>query len=93
MEAQQSRRIKQDLLNIPNALTMGRVLAIPLVCYLVAANTQLSAMWGAILFGLAAVTDWLDGYLARKLKLVSMTSNIKRLMISQNQTNHFWGKF
>lgn len=73
MEAQQSRRIKQDLLNIPNALTMGRVLVIPLVCYLVSANTQLTAMWGAILFGLAAVTDWLDGYLARKLKLVSMT--------------------
>lgn len=73
MEARQSQRIKQDLLNIPNALTMGRVLVIPLACYLVAANTKLTAMWGAILFGLAAVTDWLDGYLARRLKLVSMT--------------------
>lgn len=54
------------LLNIPNILTMARIVAIPLfvIAYF------LPFTWGndvaAAVFVLAAVTDWLDGYLARK---------------------------
>jgi CDP-diacylglycerol---glycerol-3-phosphate 3-phosphatidyltransferase len=53
-------------LNIPNALTWFRIAAIPLV--VVAFYTP---AWGrpaaGVLFALAGVTDWLDGYLARRL--------------------------
>jgi len=54
-------------MNIPNTLTLLRIALIP--CFIVlfwapAAWTHLAA---AAVFGLAAITDWLDGYLARKL--------------------------
>tara|TARA_R110000823_G_scaffold130015_27_gene258212 strand:+ start:22581 stop:23153 length:573 start_codon:yes stop_codon:yes gene_type:complete len=54
-------------LNIPNALTMLRILLIPVlvvVFYLPFHNHMLVA---AAVFGLAAITDWFDGYLARRL--------------------------
>ena len=46
---------------------------IPLVCYLAAQGTPLTGVLAAIVFGLAAITDWLDGYIARKRGLVSLT--------------------
>ena len=59
-------------LNVPNLLTWLRIILIPLmvgVFYLPAAwITSLQAdLLAASFFGIAAVTDWLDGYLARKL--------------------------
>ena len=53
-------------LNLPNVLTLLRVAAIPLLVVL----AQLDAPWGnwgaAALFAMAAITDWLDGWLARR---------------------------
>jgi CDP-diacylglycerol--glycerol-3-phosphate 3-phosphatidyltransferase len=54
-------------LNIPNSLTVSRIIMVPilvLVFYLPFENHQIVA---AGLFTLAALTDWFDGYLARKL--------------------------
>lgn len=58
-------------LNLPNLLTWARILMIPLflgVFYL--PDTWLTGMQknlcSAVLFSLAAITDWFDGYLARK---------------------------
>lgn len=58
--------------NLPNLLTWLRIILIPLmvgVFYLPAGwVTPLQAdMLAASFFGIAAITDWLDGYLARKL--------------------------
>jgi CDP-diacylglycerol--glycerol-3-phosphate 3-phosphatidyltransferase len=53
--------------NIPNTLTVSRIFMIPvlvLVFYWPFENHELVA---AGVFGLAAITDWFDGYLARKL--------------------------
>jgi len=54
-------------INIPNALTILRILLIPVlvvVFYLPFHNHQMVA---AVIFAFAAVTDWVDGYLARRL--------------------------
>jgi CDP-diacylglycerol--glycerol-3-phosphate 3-phosphatidyltransferase len=64
-------------LNLPNALTWFRVVAIPLVV-LVFYGRELfgwDESWArpaaGLLFGLAGITDYFDGYLARRLKLTS----------------------
>ncbi|MFV2090563.1 MAG: CDP-diacylglycerol--glycerol-3-phosphate 3-phosphatidyltransferase [Pseudomonadales bacterium] len=54
-------------MNLPNLLTLARILLIPIfvVVYIIPGpGTYLVA---SVLFGLAAFTDWLDGYLARRL--------------------------
>ena len=59
-------------MNIPNSLTLIRILLIPvfvLVFYLPYKWTHLAASG---LFALGAITDWLDGYLARKLDQTSV---------------------
>jgi len=50
-------------LNIPNALTLLRVALIPLFAYL---YSQAQYPWALLVFLLAGMTDFLDGYLARK---------------------------
>jgi len=54
--------------NLPNILTMTRILFIPLlvvVYYVPSFDSRF--LLSAAIFGLAALTDWFDGYLARKL--------------------------
>ncbi|ABA58115.1 CDP-diacylglycerol--glycerol-3-phosphate 3-phosphatidyltransferase [Nitrosococcus oceani] len=56
---------------IPNVMTILRIVAIPIlvtVFYLPIPNAREIC---AILFGIAAVTDWLDGYLARRWQQTS----------------------
>ena len=59
-------------LNLPNLLTWLRIVLIPLfvgVFYLPPAwlHPEAQNVVGTLLFSLAAITDWLDGYLARRL--------------------------
>jgi CDP-diacylglycerol--glycerol-3-phosphate 3-phosphatidyltransferase/cardiolipin synthase len=54
-------------LNIANTLTVARIVMIPLVVLLFYMPTPWSNPAAAIVFALAAITDSLDGYLARKL--------------------------
>lgn len=59
------------LTTLPNSLTLARVALIPvfiLVFYLPWSWGQTAA---AAIFVLASITDWLDGYFARKLKQTS----------------------
>lgn len=53
-------------MNIPNLLTLARIIFIPLLVVLFYLPFAWSMPLAACLFGLAAVTDWLDGYLARR---------------------------
>ncbi|MEX0958442.1 MAG: CDP-diacylglycerol--glycerol-3-phosphate 3-phosphatidyltransferase [Burkholderiales bacterium] len=63
-------------LNLPNLLTWARILLIPMLVavyylpheWLADHNKNVAA---TAIFGLAAITDWLDGYLARSLKQTS----------------------
>jgi len=68
--------------NIPNMLTYGRIVAVPLIvlCFFIEGTLQSTdfARWTALgLFALASITDFLDGYLAR---IWNQTSNIGRML-------------
>ena len=53
-------------MNVPNILTLLRVAAIPLLVLLFYLPQPI-ATWGcAVLFTVAAITDWFDGWLARR---------------------------
>lgn len=54
-------------MNIPNTLTLIRILLIPVFVLVFYLPYQWSFMVSAMIFTLASITDWLDGYLARKL--------------------------
>lgn len=54
-------------MNVPNMLTVGRIVMIPLMVVSYYWFGVGGKTWAACLFALAAVTDWFDGYLARRL--------------------------
>ena len=57
---------------IPNLLTIGRILFIPIfILILTVGKSTGSHMIAAIIFAIASITDYLDGYLARKWNVVS----------------------
>jgi CDP-diacylglycerol--glycerol-3-phosphate 3-phosphatidyltransferase len=68
--------------NLPNILTLLRIAAIPLLVILLlphpvwgmrpAAQSPGAGFWAAALFALASITDWLDGYLARRMGVVTV---------------------
>lgn len=54
-------------MNLPNLLTLSRIVMIPVFVVVFYLPVEWSYMVSAAIFALAGVTDWLDGYLARKL--------------------------
>ncbi|GAA0475477.1 CDP-diacylglycerol--glycerol-3-phosphate 3-phosphatidyltransferase [Alkalibacterium sp. m-11] len=70
-------------MNLPNKITLFRIFLIPIFIVLVLAPLNLGTLTvfgsdidiqllvAAILFSVASFTDWLDGYLARKMNIVS----------------------
>jgi CDP-alcohol phosphatidyltransferase len=66
-QGDQERRKNSILMYIPTSLTVLRVVAIPPVVYLVQYPDPSAAAWATTVFVAASITDWLDGYLARKM--------------------------
>jgi CDP-diacylglycerol--glycerol-3-phosphate 3-phosphatidyltransferase len=64
--------LRTGLLNLPNILTLARVAAIPLIVLLLLSDSRNSGVWAAAIFGLAAATDFIDGWLARKWRIVTV---------------------
>ncbi|WP_310490242.1 CDP-diacylglycerol--glycerol-3-phosphate 3-phosphatidyltransferase [Chamaesiphon sp. VAR_69_metabat_338] len=58
-------------MNLPNSITLSRLLGLPVIVYCLYGNSVTIRWWGLGVFLVAALTDWLDGYLARKLDLVT----------------------
>ena len=54
-------------LNIPNLLTLLRILLIPFFFVVYVFDASWSNQVATVIFVVAAITDWLDGYLARRL--------------------------
>lgn len=57
--------------NVPNALTMLRIVAVPVIVVALLDGTEHGDVIAAALFALAALTDGLDGYIARRRKEVT----------------------
>ena len=58
-------------MNLPNALTLGRIFLIPMLVVVLLTKFEGKELIGAAIFGLASFTDWLDGYLARRRQQVT----------------------
>jgi CDP-diacylglycerol--glycerol-3-phosphate 3-phosphatidyltransferase len=56
---------------VPNILTLFRIALVPVLVYLLREPGQLTGAVAAFLFFLAALTDYFDGYLARKHGIVT----------------------
>lgn len=61
-----------QILNIPNILTLMRIAAIPLLAALLMSPSRSAGFWAAALFAVASITDWLDGFLARRMGIVTI---------------------
>jgi len=64
--------------NLPNAITLGRIFLVPLLVVVLLTKFdgwQLfgvsKEILGALIFAIASLTDWLDGYVARRRKQVT----------------------
>ena len=65
-------------MNLPNALTLARIFLVPFLVVVLLTRFEAQLIFGvpkevvgAAIFGLAAFTDWLDGYLARRRRQVT----------------------
>lgn len=89
--------------SLPNILTFGRILAVPAVVFVLLWPTQEWARWTALgIFSVAAITDFFDGYLARRWKLQSalgrmldpiadkLLVSICIVMLAHDQTLYGW---
>jgi CDP-diacylglycerol--glycerol-3-phosphate 3-phosphatidyltransferase len=70
------RTLAEDAVNLPNILSMARIAMIPLFLYFLDKDTPRDGVYASLVFTAAALTDLLDGYLARKLNLVSVLGKL-----------------
>jgi CDP-diacylglycerol---glycerol-3-phosphate 3-phosphatidyltransferase len=64
--------LMQEFWNLPNMLTLGRILLIPVFVWFTYDADPYYSMMAAVVFAVAAITDVVDGYLARKWNLITV---------------------
>jgi CDP-diacylglycerol---glycerol-3-phosphate 3-phosphatidyltransferase len=70
-------------MNLPNSLTLARIVLVPLLVVVLLTSFQGHLVLGlpkgmaaALIFGIASLTDWLDGYLARRRKQITVLGQL-----------------
>jgi CDP-diacylglycerol--glycerol-3-phosphate 3-phosphatidyltransferase len=58
-------------INLPTKITLLRMLLVPFLLAFLIAPSEVNALMAALIFAGAALTDWLDGHLARSTKQVT----------------------
>jgi CDP-diacylglycerol---glycerol-3-phosphate 3-phosphatidyltransferase len=66
LDAPQVEETALNIFNIPNLLSISRILAVPIFIVLLIEPSPLRAILAGVVFSIASATDWLDGHLARK---------------------------
>lgn len=66
----------QEFWNLPNMLTLGRIVIIPLFVWLLYDGDPWFSVLAAAVFTLAAVTDVIDGFLARRWNMITVTGKL-----------------
>ena len=64
--------LRAEFLNLPNMLTLSRIVGIPLVMVFIWGGSPRDCVIAAWIYSLATVTDYLDGWLARRQGLVTV---------------------
>src|SRR4028118_475404 len=62
----------QEFWNLPNVLTIGRILLIPVFVWFTYDADPMASLIAGFIFTVAAVTDIIDGFLARRWNLVTV---------------------
>jgi CDP-diacylglycerol---glycerol-3-phosphate 3-phosphatidyltransferase len=70
-------------MNLPNSLTVTRIFLVPLLVVVLLTKFEGRVILGvpkeivgAAIFGLASITDWLDGYLARRRQQITALGQV-----------------
>ena len=71
-KAERRKTLWQDAKNLPNLLTFLRIVMIPAVLLLLSRGSPRDSFWAAVVYAAAAITDFFDGWLARRQGLVSV---------------------
>ena len=66
----------QNLISGPNKLTLFRIAAVPIIIVLLLFPNRICTLIAGLLFSAAAITDYLDGFYARKKNLVTTLGKI-----------------
>ncbi len=66
------RPLREEITDIPNLITLARIGLIPLILVFIDNYSPEMSALSALIFAFAAATDFLDGYLARRLGLVTV---------------------
>ncbi len=63
-------------MNLPNYITFARILMVPILVVVLMTRVQNHLIIGVMLFWIASLTDWLDGYLARRWNEVTVLGKL-----------------
>lgn len=63
--------LREEILNAPNLITMARIALIPFFVAMLGAESRRNSFWASLVFGAASATDFVDGYVARRLQLIT----------------------
>ena len=66
----------QEFWNLPNMLTLGRIAVIPLFVWFTYDADPFYSLLAAVIFTLAAITDVIDGFLARRWNMITVVGKL-----------------
>ena len=67
-----TRSLRREALNLPNAITLTRIAAIPVFLWFTYYESRVDSFIAAVLYAVTGATDFLDGWVARRRNLVTV---------------------